>query len=122
MRQRPAPPSPPRNGLRHGRPHRLGNEDRPMFETPSPERAARRARAVALLAPACFFLGSLAAAAEPAPADKAAAPVQLLDIATCRRIALERQPSIAAAQASLDVAAARAQALCRLHAIPLLAS
>jgi outer membrane protein TolC len=93
-----------------------------MVETPSPERAVRRARAVALLAPACFFLGSLAAAAEPAPADKPAAPVQVLDIATCRRIALERQPSIAAAQASLDVAAARAQALCRLHAIPVLAS
>jgi outer membrane protein TolC len=98
-----------------------------MYESPSPERDARLGRSVALLAPACFFLGSLVAgAAEPPPPEKIAAPesapVQVLDLAACRRIALERQPSIAAAQASLDVAAARAQALCKLHAIPLLAS
>lgn len=78
----------------------------------------------ALVAAVCFCLGHFAGAAEPPPAEQVAAPVpvQVLDLATCRRIALERQPSLAAAQASLDAAAARAQALCRLHAIPILAS
>ncbi|HKI31842.1 MAG TPA: TolC family protein [Gemmataceae bacterium] len=56
-------------------------------------------------------------AAAPAPPK-----VQVLDLAACRRMALDKQPAIAAAQASLDAAQARAVALNKLHAIPLLAS
>jgi outer membrane protein TolC len=48
--------------------------------------------------------------------------VQVLDLPACRRLALERQPAIAAAQASLAVAQARAAGLDKLHAIPLVAS
>ena len=46
----------------------------------------------------------------------------MLDLATCRRLALERQPAIAAAAASLANAQARACALDKLHAIPVVAS
>jgi outer membrane protein TolC len=82
-----------------------------------------------LVAPACLCLGQWVVAAEPAAApEKIAAPsaaeapsVQVLDLAACRRMALERQPAIAAAQASLCAAEARATALQRLHAIPLVA-
>ena len=48
--------------------------------------------------------------------------LQVLDLAACRRMALERQPAIAAAQASLAAAQARACSLQKLHAIPLVAS
>ncbi len=96
-----------------------------------PARRHRLAQFGALAAPACLCLGSwLAAAAEPAaapekiaaPAEVAPARVQVLDLAACRRMALERQPAIAAAQASVAVAEARAAGLDRLHAIPLVAS
>jgi outer membrane protein TolC len=79
----------------------------------------------ALIAPACLGLGGwFAGAAEPPAAEKVAAPapVQVLDLSACRRIAEERQPALAAAQASLDAASARSRGLCRLHAIPILAS
>src|SRR4051794_23195694 len=81
-----------------------------------------------LVAPAGLCLGQWAGAAEPeklaAPAAEAAAPAraQVLDLAGCRRLALERQPAIAAAQASLALAQARAAGLDKLHAIPLVAS
>ncbi len=77
-------------------------------------------------APALFALGQWAGAAEipgpdvqaPAPA---AAPAQSLsfDLSSCRRAALEKQPSIAAAAASLAAAQARAAGLERLRGIPL---
>jgi outer membrane protein TolC len=104
-----------------------------------------------LVAPACLCLGPwLVAADEPAPpelspATWAEAPtevppmqrvsppeaqlvapappkVQILDLAACRRLALEKQPAVAAAQASLAAAEARAAALDHLHAIPIVAA
>jgi outer membrane protein TolC len=45
----------------------------------------------------------------------ALASVQVLDLVSCRQIALTNQPSVAAARASLAAAVARAQALDRLH-------
>jgi outer membrane protein TolC len=83
-----------------------------------------------LVTPACLCLGQWAAGADPAaapeklavPAAEAAARVQVLDLAACRRLALERQPAIAAAQASVALAQERAAALDKLHAIPLVAS
>jgi outer membrane protein TolC len=50
------------------------------------------------------------------------APVQVLSLAGYRQMALERQPALAAAQASLTAAQARAAGLEKLHAIPLVAS
>jgi len=96
-----------------------------MLSCQSPRRGSRAALLRALVAPACLCLGPwFARAAEPPPPEKIAAPaaVQVLDLAACRRLALERQPALAAAQASLEAAEARARALCRLHAIPIVAS
>jgi outer membrane protein TolC len=84
-----------------------------------------------LAAPVCLGLGQWAAAEPAAAPEKVAAPVaeaaapapaQVLDLAACRRVALERQPTIAAAQASVALAQARAAGLDKLHAIPLVAS
>jgi outer membrane protein TolC len=50
-------------------------------------------------------------AAEPSPAG----PSAPLTIAACRQIALEHQPAVAAARASLSAAIARSQALDQLH-------
>jgi outer membrane protein TolC len=70
------------------------------------------------------------AAGEPPAPEWVAAPksaevtqprVAVLDLAACRRLALERQPAIAAAEASLANAQARACALDKLHAIPVVA-
>src|SRR5262249_13160892 len=49
---------------------------------------------------------------EPIPAPQ---PPAKLDLPTCRRIAMERQPALAAARASLAAAQARQQALENLH-------
>jgi outer membrane protein TolC len=55
----------------------------------------------------------------PAPAPAQAAPAMPalppLDLATARKLALEHQPSVAAARASLAAAVARQQALERVH-------
>ncbi len=51
----------------------------------------------------------------------APAEAQVLDLAACRQLALERQPSLAAAQASLTTASIRAAGLQRLPNLPLLA-
>jgi outer membrane protein TolC len=51
------------------------------------------------------------AAAQPAPASVR----QPLDLQACRKIALQHQPAVAAARASLAAAAARAQAVDNLH-------
>src|SRR5437763_1688118 len=85
-----------------------------------------------LVAPALLSVAGGAAAAEPAPAAEAArpaavavlgtpAPGQVLDLAACRRIALEKQPAVAAARAYLAAAAARAQAAENVHVPALLA-
>jgi hypothetical protein len=60
--------------------------------------------------------------AEAEPVAPAPPKVQILDLATCRRLALEKQPAIAAAQARLAAAEARAAALDHLHAIPIVAA
>jgi len=116
------------NGLRHGFGfNRLDIEDSPMASRDSSLPYRNRSWR-GLLAPACLCLGAWAAfAAEPAATpEQIAAPakpaVQVLDLATCRRLALEKQPAIAAAQASLAAAEARSRAVCRLHAVPFLAS
>jgi outer membrane protein TolC len=84
-----------------------------------------------LLAPACLCFAQWVGAEEPppppvtivAPAAADVAPqLQVLDLAACRRMALERQPAIAAAQASVAAAQARCAALEKLHAIPVVAS
>jgi outer membrane protein TolC len=54
------------------------------------------------------------AAASAAPATPAAA-APLLDLATCRALALQQQPAVAAARASLAAAAARAHSLDNLR-------
>ena len=79
--------------------------------------AARLARGLA--APALLALAGPARAddarvpdALPAVAP-AAAPV--LNLSACRQIALEKQPAVAAARASLAAAAARSEAVDRLH-------
>jgi outer membrane protein TolC len=76
-----------------------------------------------LAAPSLLLLGHAVGAAEPAspaPVPGATVQVQVLDLAACRRIALERQPSLAAAQATLDAAAARSRALEHTLAVPIL--
>ncbi len=78
-----------------------------------------------LAAPSLLLLGQAVGAAEPAtaapdPTPTAAVQVQVLDLAACRRIALERQPSLAAAQATLNAAAARSHALEHTPAVPIL--
>lgn len=103
-----------------------------MARSVSPARRLRLALLPGLVAPACLILGQISCAAEPpraaeliaAPKAPEVAPpqVQILDLAACRRLALERQPAIAAAQASLANAQARACALDKLHAIPIVAS
>jgi outer membrane protein TolC len=62
-------------------------------------------------------------AAEPPPPAQpvAPAPAPVLDLRACRQIALERQPAIAAANASLAAAVARSQALDHLHVPALIA-
>jgi len=72
----------------------------------------------------CLALVSCSIAQPVSPPEKIAGPVsvQVLDLATCRHMALERQPAIAAAEASLAAAQVRAAALCKLHAIPIVAS
>jgi outer membrane protein TolC len=64
-------------------------------------------------------LASRALAAPPQAAAPATSPV--LTLQACRQIALEQQPSIAAAQASLKAAVDRADALENLHVPKLLA-
>jgi outer membrane protein TolC len=67
-----------------------------------------------LAAPALLSLGGLGLADEPLPPPQAVnnAPAPgSLDLAACRRIALERQPALAAARASLAAASARAEGL-----------
>jgi outer membrane protein TolC len=102
-----------------------------MSNIQSAARKIRLALLPGLVAPACLCIGQLSCKAEPprvtepiaAPtAAIAPAQVHVLDLPTCRRLALERQPAIAAAQASLANAQARACALDKLHAIPLVAS
>ena len=74
-----------------------------------------------LAAPALLSLVGASAAAEPAPAPMPvkAAPVApavaALDLATCRQIAFEKQPALAAARASLAAAYARHEALDHLR-------
>jgi outer membrane protein TolC len=103
-----------------------------MARSQSPARRLRLALLPGLVAPACLCIGQASCRAEPprviepiaAPQAPEVAPakVQLLDLAACRRLALERQPALAAAQASLANAQARACALDKLHAIPVVAS
>jgi outer membrane protein TolC len=102
-----------------------------MARSHSPARRLRLALLPALAAPACLYLAQWSAAEEPPAPEKIAAPrgpevapqqAQVLDLAACRRLALERQPAIAAAGASLANAQARACALDRLPAIPVVAS
>ncbi len=103
-----------------------------MASSQSPAQRLRLALLRGLVAPASLCLGQWSAAADlapvaekiavPAAADVAPSRVQVLDLAACRRLALERQPAIAAAEASLANAQARACALDKLHAIPVLAS
>jgi outer membrane protein TolC len=85
--------------------------------------------APALLALACGARAEDRPDLLPAPADSAALPAeageplatavpvvpQTLDLLACRQIALEKQPAIAAARASLAAASARAQALDNLR-------
>jgi outer membrane protein TolC len=61
--------------------------------------------------------GGFAAEAEQnAPiATAPAAEVRVLDLSTCRQIALERQPAVAAARAGLEAAAARSHAVDNLR-------
>jgi outer membrane protein TolC len=96
-----------------------------MVSSQSPRRRLRIALLRGLVAPACLCLGQWAdGAAEPPPAPAiiaAPAQVQVLDLAACRSIALERQPAIAAAQASVAAAQVRVAGLHKLHAIPLVA-
>ena len=117
------------NGLRQGLGfNRRDIEDSPVATHHSSPSLLRKLSGRFLLAPACLCLGTWAAlaaepAAKPEPIAAPAKPaVQVLDLATCRRLALEKQPAIAAAQASLAAAEARSRAVCRLHAFPLLAS
>lgn len=58
-----------------------------------------------------------AAEAEPATpvASAPATDVRVLDLNTCRQIALEKQPAVAAARATLAAACARQQAVDNLH-------
>jgi outer membrane protein TolC len=56
----------------------------------------------------------------PAPAPALALAPPKLDLATCRAIALEKQPAVSAARASLAVAIARQQAVERLGGLALL--
>ncbi len=68
-----------------------------------------------LAAPALLSIAGNGRGAEPIalPAEAASA-TQMLDIAACRAVALERQPSIAAARASLGAALSRSQSLDKL--------
>ena len=61
--------------------------------------------------------GAFAAEAEPAaPAVTApAVEARVLDLSACRQIALERQPAVAAARATLAAAVARSEAVDNLH-------
>lgn len=99
-----------------------------MVSVFSPRRS-RRARWL-LTASLVVALGPWAAAQEKpadgnrtengaAPAAVVAAPAATLDLATCRRLALENQPSIAAAVASLAAAEARSAGLENQRGIPL---
>jgi outer membrane protein TolC len=76
-----------------------------------------------LALPACLA-GPLSGKAQeslPPPQPAAAAPgsaaeaASILDLPTCRRIALERQPALAAARATMAAAQARHEALENLH-------
>src|SRR5262245_23184931 len=86
-----------------------------MDRTP---RLRRRFRTHGIVAAVAAAL--LAFAPGPARADTPRpAPPRVLDLAACRRIAQERQPSIAAAGASLAAAEARSAGLDRQFGIPL---
>jgi outer membrane protein TolC len=69
-----------------------------------------------LAAPALLSLAPTAPG-QPQPAPQAVVPAEVrpLDLQSCRQIALERQPAVAAAHASLAAALARQEALDRLH-------
>jgi outer membrane protein TolC len=69
-----------------------------------------------LAAPALLALAS-EGSTQPVPTPAAVTPAEArpLDLRTCRQIALERQPAVAAAHASLAAAIARSEALDRLH-------
>src|SRR5579885_1433505 len=80
----------------------------------------KRHVATGVAAPVLLSLGGSVLAASPPPqvlppTSMALASVQVLDLVSCRQIALTNQPSVAAARASLAAAVARAQALDRLH-------
>jgi outer membrane protein TolC len=76
--------------------------------------ALRLASGLALLAAA--WLGSSSSAEPPPPVVPAPQPpVVVPDVATARRIALERQPAVNAARASLAAALARKDSVDRLH-------
>ena len=97
-----------------------------MRSTPRPWRRFLTRFPAGLAAPALLALGPWAAAAEPtkgaAPAPlvvEAAATVPPLDLAACRRLALEKQPAIGAAVGSLGAAQARAHGLDSQRGIPL---
>ena len=76
-----------------------------------------------LAAPVLLSFTPHALAAPPAPAPVMAAPanVQVFDLRTARQVAVERQPSVAAARASLAAAQAKASALDHLGLAGLLA-
>lgn len=92
-----------------------------MSKQPSPRRRPRLALIGTFAAPVLLSLPAPAFAQEtplllpvvqeaiPAPADVAPGPK--LDLASCRAIALERQPALVAARSSVAVAQARARGL-----------
>jgi outer membrane protein TolC len=84
----------------------------------------RRALLAGLVVAAGLGCAASSVAQPPSPPEKIVVPatVQVLDLTACRRLALEKQPAIAAAEASLAAAEARSAALCKLHAIPIVAS
>jgi outer membrane protein TolC len=67
--------------------------------------------AVLLCLVACLLAADEPAAPPPGAAPGSASPVQVFDLAECRRIALEKQPTLAAYRASLANAQARSQAV-----------
>ncbi len=77
-----------------------------------------------LAAPVFLTLTASGHAGEPVPAQLPAAvspaAVPALNLQACRQIALERQPSLAAASAHLAAAVARAQAVDNLHGLTVL--
>jgi outer membrane protein TolC len=97
-------------------------EDGTMWTTPVLRRCPRARILLRSLAPLAFLWGTTQAGAEPLPAP-ASAPVldkpasSTLTLMACRRMALENQPALRAAQASLAAATDRAAALDRLHAL-----